>query len=228
MKPIARVLALAATTLTLTAAAPRTMVWNNTVALTSEGGHLIGNPDAKVQLVEYVSYTCLECRKFTIQSDGALQIGYVAPGRLSIEVRHLVQNPVDQVAAMLADCGPPERFALNHAALMRSQDRWLAIFERASSAQKQRWSYGTLLTRGRAVAEDMGFYRIMESRGFDRSATDACLGDAELAKRIGEQGKAGYAAGVKMAPSFMINGTLIDNAHDWDALRPEIDARFKP
>jgi protein-disulfide isomerase len=223
VKPIARLLALAATVLLLSAASPRTMVWSNTVAITPEGGHLIGNPDAKVHLVEYVSYTCSDCREFTIQSDGALQIGYVAPGKLSIEVRHLVQNPVDQVAATLADCGPPARFPLNHAALMRSQDRWRSTFERASSVQKQRWTYGPLLARGRAVAEDMGFYLIMESRGFDRSATDACLGDAALAKRIGEQSKAGYAAGIKTVPSFLLNGTLLDAAHSWAKLHPLID-----
>ncbi len=223
MNLIARALLLTSAALTLSAASPRTMVWNNTVALTPEGGHLIGNPDAKVRLVEYMSYTCLDCRDFTIQSDGALQIGYIAPGKLSIEVRHLVQNPVDQVAAMLADCGPPEKFALNHAALMRSQDRWRTMFERAGTAQKQRWSTGTLLARGRAVSEDLGFYRIMESRGFDRSATDACLGDAALAKRIGEAGKAGYAAGIRTAPSFLLNGTLLDAAHSWAELRPLID-----
>ncbi len=226
MKRYACVVLLAAATLLLTATAPKTVGWTHTVVLLPDGGHLIGNPDAPVRLTEYMSYTCTSCGTFEMQSDAALQIGYVASGKVAIEVQHLVQGPVDQVAAMLADCGPPEKFALNHSSLIRSQDRWRATLNRAGPAQKQRWTYGTLLSRGRAVADDMDFYQIMESRGFDRTATDACLGDAKLANRIGEQSKAGYALGIKTAPSFLINGTLLENAHGWAELRPLIDASF--
>ncbi len=224
MKPLTRMVTLAAAALALTGAAPKTIGWTHTVALTPDGGHLIGNPAAPVRVTEYTSYTCADCASFTIQSDSVLQIGYIASGKVAVELRHLVQNPVDQAAAMLADCGPPEKFALNHSALMRSQERWRNMLDRAGPAQKQRWNAGSLLTRGRAIADDMGFYRIMESRGFSRSATDACLGNAALAKRIGEQSKAGYALGIKSVPSFLINGTLLESAHSWAELRPLIDA----
>ncbi len=220
---VARTVMLAAATLLLTAAAPKSIGWNNTVAQTAAGGHLIGNPDAAVKLVEYVSYTCSDCASFMIQSDAALQIGYVSSGKLSIEVRHLVQGPVDLAAAMLANCGPPAKFALNHSALMRSQNRWRVTFERAGTAQKQRWTAGALLSRGRAIADDMGFYAVMASRGYDRSATDKCLADLGLANRIGADSKAGYASGIKTPPSFTINGTL-EPAQTWAELRPLIDA----
>ena len=226
MKQSARVVLLAAAALLLAATAPKTVGWTHTVTLLADGGHLIGNPDARVRLTEYQSYTCADCATFEMQSDAALQIGYVASGKVAIEVRHLVQGPVDLVAAMLADCGPPEKFTLNHSALIRSQNRWRTTLDRAGPAQRQRWTYGSLLSRGRAVADDMGFYEIMASRGFDRSASDACLSNAALANRIGAQSKAGYALGIKTAPSFLINGTLLDNAHGWAELRPLIDASF--
>ena len=223
MKPTVRIVLLATTCLLLTATAPKTVAWNNTVTLTPEGGHLRGNPAAAVKLAEYVSYTCATCASFMIQSEGAMQVGYVSSGKVSVEVRHLVQGPVDLAAAMLASCGPPAKFALNHAALMRSQNRWRQTFERAGPAQTQRWLTGPLLARGRAIAGDMGFYMVMASRGFDRSAVDACLGDQALANRIGAQSKAGYASGITTPPSFTINGTLAP-AHTWAELRPLIDA----
>ena len=224
MNPVARAAMLTAALLTLTATAPKTVGWTHTVTVTPEGGHLIGNPDAPVRVVEYTSYACADCATFAVQSDSALQIGYVASGKVAVELRHLVQNPVDQAAAMLADCGAPEKFALNHSALIRSQERWRTTFERAGPAQRQRWTTGSLLARSRAIADDMGFYRIMESRDFDRSASDACLGDAAQAKRIGEQSKAGYALGIKSAPSFLINGQLLEGTHSWAELRLQIDA----
>ncbi len=223
MKPIVRTALLIAAAMFLTAIAPKTVAWNNTVVVTTEGSHLIGNPDALVKLTEYISYTCAGCATFMIQSDGALQIGFVSSGKVSVEVRHLVQGPVDLAAAMLANCGLPAKFALNHAALMRSQNRWQQTFERAGPAQKQRWTSGTLLARGRAIAGDMDFYTVMASRGFDRTAADVCLADQALANRIGAQSKAGYANGITTPPSFTINGTLAP-AHTWAELRPLIDA----
>ena len=221
---IARTAILAAATLLLTGTAPKTVSWNTTVALTAEGGHLVGNPTAAVKLVEYVSYTCPQCAAFMIQSAGALQIGYISSGKVSVEVRHLIQAPVDLAAAMLANCGPTGKFALNHAALMRSQATWRAILTQAGAAQKQRWVMGALVTRNRAIAGDLHWFEIMEARGFDRIATEKCLGDSTVANRIGEQSKAGYASGITRAPSFTINGTLLKSVHTWPELRAQIDA----
>lgn len=224
MNANARAALVAAAAVLLTAAAPKTVGWNNTVSLTPEGGHLIGNPAAAVRLVEYVSYTCPECATFMIQSDGALQVGYISSGRVSVEVRHLVQGPVDLAAAMLANCGPTAKFALNHAALMRSQPAWRQTMQRAGAVQKQRWSSGSLLTRNRAIASDMNFYAVMERRGYARMEAERCLADQAVANRIGAQSKAGYAIGVKTPPSFTINGALLETAHSWAELRPLIDA----
>ena len=224
MIAIARTAILAAATLLLTGTAPKTVGWNTTVALTAEGGHLVGNPNAPIKLVEYVSYTCPQCATFMIQSAGALQIGYISSGKVSLELRHLVQGPVDLAAAMLANCGPPAKFALNHVALMRSQASWRATLARAAAAQKQRWVTGALVTRNRAIAGDLHWFEIMEARGFGRIATEKCLGDQAVANRIGEQSKAGYASGITRAPSFTINGTLLESVHTWPELRAQIDA----
>ncbi len=224
MKAITCIALLTAAALLLTGTAPKTVSWNTTVALTAEGGHLVGNPAAPVKLVEYVSYTCPQCATFMIQSAGALQIGYISSGKVSVEVRHLVQGPVDLAAAMLANCGPTTKFALNHAALMRSQASWRATLTQAGAAQKQRWVTGALVTRNRAIADDMHWFEIMEARGYNRITTEKCLGDQAVANRIGEQSKAGYASGITLPPSFTINGTLLETAHTWSELRPQIDA----
>ena len=226
MNPFARTAVLVAAALLLTGTAPKTIGWNTTVAMTADGGHLFGNPAAPIKLVEYVSYTCPQCATFMIQSAGALQIGYISSGKVSLELRHLVQSPVDLAAAMLANCGPPTKFALNHAALMRSQTAWRRTFDQAGAVQKQRWMTGPLITRNRAIAGDLHWFEIMEARGFDRISTEKCLGDQALANRIGEQSKAGYASGITVPPSFTINGALLDSVHTWSELRPQIDASF--
>src|SRR5690606_21768616 len=86
--------------------------WVGTVAET-DGGHRIGNPEAKVKVAEFVSYTCPHCAAFAREGEPPLQLAYVAPGSVSLEVRHLIRDPVDLAAAMLTNCGPASKFPQN-------------------------------------------------------------------------------------------------------------------
>ena len=117
----------------LTAAAPPGG-WYRAVSLTPQGGHLIGNPDAPVRLIEYASYTCRDCAAYNLQSEGVLGLAYLPSGRVAVEVRLLNETPIDLAAAMLANCGDPARFPLNHNALLRSQARWMELVPHATAA----------------------------------------------------------------------------------------------
>lgn len=205
-------------------AAPKTVGWNYEVNLGADGSHIMGNPAAPVKLAEYVSYTCPHCAQFTTESDGPLRIGYVSSGKVSIEVRHLLRDPIDLTVAMLTNCGSKDKFFLNHSAFMRSQSTWMKPMMQSTKAQQQRWVTGTLAQRNRAIATDFHFYAIMQSRGYDRLTTDKCLADQALAQRLGNQAKQGYALGVRSTPSFTINGRLLDATNTWSELRPQIDA----
>lgn len=218
-------LSLAAMLVTPAAAAPRPN-WIATVHVTASGSHVLGNPDAKVKLTEYVSYTCPHCAQFHTQGDGPLRIAYVFPGKVSVEVRHMVRDPVDMTAALLANCGAPSRFFGNHAAFMASQDKWLGTIDSASAAQKQRWTTGPALARFRAIASDFGFYRIMEQRGYDRPAADRCLADEAMARKLAEQTSKSAELGVEGTPSFLLDGVLLSGTHDWRALEVQIKARL--
>jgi len=200
--------------------------WTLKVALT-DGGHLFGNPDAKVSLIEWVSYTCPHCAGFSRDGDGALQIAYVGPGKINREIRHIVRDPVDLTAAMLTNCGPPAKFHRNHAAIMFSQSEWLPLLDTASSAQRARWHSGDHAARRRAIASDFGFYAIMERRGYRRTEIDRCLADGVRAKNLADNSqKDSEKYFVKSTPSFAIDGILLAGTHDWSLLEPQLKARL--
>ncbi len=201
--------------------------WTSAVALTPAGGHLLGNPDAAVRLTEYASYTCRDCRQYNIQSEGVLGLAYVPSGRIAIEVRLLTETPVDLAAAMLASCGEPRKFFLNHNALLRSQDKWMAPLEHATPAQRQRWINPDLGTRNRAIASDLKLYDVLAARGYDRQTMERCLTDKALAARLTAASTAAVAAGVLKTPGFSINGNLLENTRDWATLRPQLDESLK-
>lgn len=200
--------------------------WTSTVRLTATGSHVIGNPAAKLKLVEYVSYTCPHCAHFQEQSDAALRTRYVQPGSVSVEVRHLVRDPIDLTAAVLANCGDPARFWGNHHAFLAGQSRWMPALQRSTEAQRKRWGTGPIPARLKAIAADMGFHAIMAQRGYTRAQGEQCLGNQAIIDRLVAQTRESASVGVDGTPSFLLDGALLAGTHDWASLEPQLQARI--
>lgn len=226
MKTIPRLLAMGAIAILSLGAGRPTANWNATVAVTPSGSHVLGNPAATLKLTEYVSYTCPHCAAFEREATSPLRLAYVGSGKVSVEVRHVLRDPVDLTVAMLTNCGPKDKFFMNHAVFMRSQNTWIRTLGTATQAQRTRWTSGDLGARNRAIAGDMQFYAIMGTRGYDRPTIDRCLADKAMAERLGAQAKAAVDLGVASTPSFAINGELLLGTSDWFVLKPQIDARL--
>lgn len=213
-------------------AAPLTMLaaqnWDATHAATA-GGHRMGNPAAANTLIAFVSYSCPHCGNFEAQSEGPLRLAYVQPGRVSVEVRSVIRNPIDLAATLAVECGAESRFWANHRAMFRAQSRWLAVASSASASQQARWTSGTVGARMRAIAADLDFYRIMEPRGYTRAQLDQCLSSETEARRIAESARADATRwNIPGTPSFALNGTLLANVFDWAALQRSLDAATAP
>jgi protein-disulfide isomerase len=200
--------------------------WNAQVVVSPSGSHVIGNPAAGTKLTEYVSYTCPHCAEFDRQASDPLRLIYVTSGKLSLEIRTLVRDPIDLTVAMLANCGPPAKFLANHTTFLRQQPQWLARAGSIGPAAQARWSSGNGLSRRRAIADDLGFYQTMQSRGYDRPATDRCLADDAVARRLAAGNEEAERLGVTGTPSFLINGELLAGTHDWQTLQAQLRARL--
>lgn len=212
--------------LALAAAAPARN-WSATVTQTAEGTHVLGKPDAKVRLTEFISYTCPHCAQFQQEAEAPLRLGYVASGKASVEIRHFVRDPIDMTVALLTHCGPPAKFFLNHSAFLRRQAQWIAPLASASSAQRARWTAGAFASRTRAIARDFRFHEIMASRGYGTREVDLCLADEALARKLAQStSEAREKLGITGTPSFAIGGVVLAGTHDWATLRPQLEARM--
>lgn len=210
------------------AAAPLAMAaaqnWNVTYAETARG-HKVGNPEAPVKLTTFVSYTCPHCATFEKQSDAALRAAYIHEGKVELEVRPVLRNPVDLAASLIAQCGPAEGYFQRHRALMLSHDTWMTKARGMSEAQTQRWFAGPLPQRLRAIASDLDFYELMEPRGLSVAAIDRCLADEGATNALVQNGEADNAEfAIPGTPSFAINGKLAEGVHSWASLQPLLDA----
>ncbi|MBH1943376.1 DsbA family protein [Erythrobacter sp. YJ-T3-07] len=202
--------------------------WLQTVERTPVS-HIVGNPDAPVTVIEYLSYTCPHCREFAMQGEEILKLGYVSKGDLRYEYRDVAANPVDLTAAMMARCGAPEKFPGNHSALMMAQPQYNALMRLATKAQSDRWFNGDKAARRRAVASDLNLYAIFERRGYTRVELDRCLADQALADRIEGAIKADVETyGPIPTPSFVVNGTMLEGVHTWDQLQQALAGAGTP
>jgi len=191
--------------------------WNAAVVARPDGTHLVGNPAAKVKVVEYVSYTCSHCAAFEKEGSGEIAMGLVKPGSGSVEYRPFLRNVIDVAAALMVNCGSPGKFQQNHAVVLRTQDKWLKA---PSPAQEQRWSYGPFANRMRAIAGDLNLYALFEARGYSRVQLDRCLANEAMGDAMARDTKAAInTIGVIGTPSFVINGEL-QQVYDWASLRP--------
>ena len=223
------VLALSGAALTLVAAAPaKTTAWSRTVATSPIGAYIVGNPAARLRLVEYFSYTCHVCADFAKAGSLPLKTGYIDRGLVLFEYRNLVRDPVDMTAALLARVGGASAFAGNHQAIFAAFPAFIAKVQNASDAQKTSWFEGTVAQRARRIAADTGLAALMRARGHSEAQLDAAL-DSEIAQAdLTGMTNIGRAADrITGTPSFFINGQRADVVA-WPALKSKLDAALKP
>ena len=217
----------AALTLFVAATPAKPARWSATVSVNSIGAYVVGNPRAKVKLVEYFSYTCSHCADFAKLGSAPLKAQYIDKGLVLFEYRNLVRDPVDLTAALLARCGPVGAFAGNHEAIFAAQPVWLKRVEQASDALKASWYQGDPGTRARKIAADAGLAALMEKRGYSAAQVNACL-DSEVAQaevtgmtNIGLSGDH-----VRGTPTFFVNGRDAETT-TWPVLKTKLDAALK-
>lgn len=203
---------------------PSPAAWDARVAPTAAGAHLIGNPAAKVKLVEFISYTCPHCADFAAESKGPLFAGPIKGGTLSVEVRPFFRNIIDIPATLLAQCGPSSRFLGNHGAILAAQSTWLKA---PSDDLQKSWPSLNFAQRMKALSQDLGLYQLMQGRGYTPAQLDACLADQPLADKLAKQTEdAVTTIGVKGTPSFLINGKL-QEVYAWPQLKPLLDEALR-
>ena len=115
-------LAVPAAAKTVVKAAPRD--WSHVVAPTPAGGFVLGNPKAKVKLVEYGSLTCPHCRRFDQEGVPTLLGKYVKSAQVSWEFRNYVRDAADLTAALIARCNGARSFFPLVRALYKDQPVW--------------------------------------------------------------------------------------------------------
>lgn len=152
----------------------------------------LGDPRARVRVVEYLSLTCSHCANFHTEIFPAFRARYIDTGRVYYTARELVTAPAQVAAAgfMMARCHGGARYFPILDQVFRSQSRWEG---------------------GQIKAI---FLDIAKANGLTEAQFEACLVDEKALSAL--EARIDYATGtdrVTSTPTFFVNGVVMPNAH---------------
>ena len=199
------------------------------VSETGIGAYVVGNPAARLRLVQYFSYTCGACGAFAAAADAPLKAGYIDKGLVAFEYRNLVRDPLDLTAALLARAGGPAAFPGHYRAIMAAQPQWLAGATKLPEAVRQQWYEGSLSERAARIARDSGLAALMRARGVTAAQVDAAL-NSEVAQAAvtAMTNLARGADRIASTPGFILQGVPLVGVHNWPDVKSRLDQALRP
>lgn len=161
----------------------------------------LGNPDAKVKIVEYMSMTCSHCADFHNKTFDAFKTKYVDTGKVYFIVREFPLDPLAAAGFMLARNAPGGKYFDVVSYLFKTQGQWAFVDDPLS-----------------------GLRNVSKQFGYSPSTFEATLTDQKLLDNINETRKRGSDAfGITGTPTFFINGQREVGFMSIDELSAKID-----
>jgi protein-disulfide isomerase len=201
--------------------------WTTKVTATPQG-ILIGNPAARIKLVEFASFTCNHCKAFHETGLPALKAKYIASGDVSFEQRSFVRNGPDFAASLLVACLPAPAGLELSGKLFADQDAWFGKFIALTPADNQAIAALPQEKQPAALAKAGGLDSWAASRGIPAARAQACLNDKAAQDRllaIRQDAMTTYK--LEGTPTFGINGVPVSGVYDWANLEPKLQAALK-
>ncbi|MGW9232690.1 DsbA family protein [Pseudorhizobium sp. NPDC055634] len=170
----------------------------------------IGEENAPVTIVEYMSMTCPHCATFHNTTFEEIKKNYVDTGKVRFIIREFPFDPRAAAAFMLARCNPakpeeastPAQYYPMVSMLMKQQEGW-------AGAQD-----------GRAALLQMS-----KLAGFSQETFQACLTNQKLLDDVNATMKRGADEfGVNSTPTFLINGKRYAGAMSVESMSALIDS----
>ena len=159
----------------------------------------LGNPKAKIQVIEYASMACPHCGHFNEAVFPTLKSKYIDTGKVRYTLKEMITEPSTIAVAgfLIARCAGPDKYFTVVDQVFRSQSRW---------------NQGSIKPI---------FQEIAAANGVDEAHFAACLQDQNGADAVARRAKrASDEDGVDSTPTLFINGKRIEG----EMTLPELDA----
>ena len=148
----------------------------------------LGNPQAKVTVVEYASAGCPFCARFNNEEFPAFKAKYIDTGKVHYVFREMLVG------------GGPE-IALGAAGFLTARcagkDKYFAVLDQIFHDQEQIYRSGDIKA---------GLLPIAKANGLNDKQFDACVSDETALNALNARSEKAGQDGVGSTPTFIING----------------------
>jgi protein-disulfide isomerase len=161
----------------------------STTAVTSDDMSL-GNPNAKVTVIEYASASCPHCARFNNDVFPAFKAKYIDTNKIHYVFREFLTEPVEVAAAgfLTARCA--------------GKDKYFSVLDAIYHAQTSMFQSGDV--RGTLL-------RIAESAGLTETQFNTCINDDAALKALNDRVQVYQDRDhIDATPTFIINGKKYD------------------
>lgn len=144
----------------------------------------LGDANAPVKIVEYMSMTCPHCANFHNNTFDKIKEKYIDSGKVYFIIREFPFDPRAAAAFMLTRCAPENQYYPFVSMLFKQQQTW-------------------------ATAQDARAALLQMSKlaGFSQESFEACLTNQKLLDDVNATMQRGAGEfGVNSTPTFIING----------------------
>lgn len=194
---------------------------------------VIGDPDAKITLIEYASPTCPHCAAWSNNVLGPFREKYVATGRVKLIIRPFARNTLDAAIFMLAehaaravdaqaapaDPAAPSSEAPTEPAAGTYSEAAVETYENVLAT-----FFRTQAEWGAASDPLPAIKKVTTQLGFSDEAFEAALKDQELFAAVESmRNQALNDFGLSGTPTFYLNGKQLTGDKTLEELSAEID-----
>ncbi len=163
----------------------------------------LGNPNAKVTVVEYASASCVHCGRWNNEVYPAFKAKYIDTGKVHYVYREFLTEPVQVASAafLMARCA--------------GKDKYFSVIDSVYHSQEEMFTTGDY--RGVLL-------RIAQSAGMDEAQFTSCVTNEKSLKALNARVEK-YAADAKITgtPTFIINGKKVHGDDGGEASLAELD-----
>lgn len=204
-------------------APPAGKAWSDVVATTADGGYQMGNPQAPIKLVEFGALSCSHCAEFSEKGSAEIRDNFVASGRVSFELRFMMNNFLDVPAALLATCGSSEAVIPLSDQFWGWQKTMFENLQKSDQAQLQAAAALPPEQRFVAIAAAAGMDQFFASRGIAADQGKSCLADSAKATQLATNSTAqSEKFKIEGTPTLTLNGQKIDG-NTWEVVKVELE-----
>lgn len=205
--------------------------WADVVNATSAGGYMMGNPNAKVKLVEIGSLSCPHCKAFDDEGVPKLIDQYVKPGKVSWEFRpYVIHGPIDMAEDIIARCNGVKTFFPLVQSMYKDQNALMAKVEAAPKGKLDQIQNLPTNQVFVAMANFLGLQDWAAARGVAQAKSDKCLTDQKMIDQEVQDTNdvSTEYPDFSGTPAFIVNGTMLpQETTTWTLLEPHLKDALK-